>query len=65
MSLTDKLKKTGKAMALAGMLASPVYNSGCVPLAILGGAAAIAQSNRDAAEKQAQATRDAAGIQAP
>ena len=54
MKLTDKLKKAGKALGIAGMLASPVYNSGCVPLAIVGGAAIISKSNRDAAQIEAR-----------
>jgi len=58
MSLTDKLgklKQSGKRAALAGILGSSLlYNPGCTPLAIVGGAALIAQSNRDAAEIQAQ-----------
>lgn len=64
MGLVDKLKSAGKALALAGGLGGMAYNSGCTPLAIVGGAAIIAKSNRDAAEKQAQATRDATRIQA-
>ncbi len=58
MSLTNKLKNTGKALALTGMLASPVYNSGCVPVALVTSAAIIAKGNRDAAETIANANQN-------
>mgnify|MGYP001568653363 CR=1 FL=1 len=68
MSLAEKLKKMGKALGIAGMLASPVYNSGCEALVIGGAnvwaAEKRAQAERDAAEINAQATRDAAAINA-
>jgi len=67
MNLTDKLgklKQGGKKAALAGILGSSLlYNSGCTPVAIVAGAALLAQSNERAAETQAQATRDAAKVQ--
>ena len=53
----------GKALALTSVLASPVYNSGCLPLAVVGGAAIVANSNREAAEIEAKGRRDAAVIQ--
>ncbi len=55
MSLTDKIKNTGKRLALVGMLTSPLYTSGCAAL-ILGIAI---KSHGDA---QAEAIRDAARI---
>lgn len=64
MGLVDKLKNAGKALALAGGLGGMAYNSGCTPLAIVGGAALIAQSNRDAAEREAQSRENAARMQA-
>ena len=56
MSLTEKLKRTGRRLALTGMLGSSLYISGCEAL-ILGVAI------RGAAEVQADAIRDAARIQ--
>lgn len=64
MNLTNKLKKTGKVLALAGMLANPVYDSGCVPVALVTGAAIVAKGDRDAAEIEAKSREDAAEIEA-
>ena len=55
MSLIDKIKNTGKRLALVGMLTSPLYTSGCAAF-ILGVAI---KSHGDA---QAEAIRDAARI---
>ena len=64
MRLTDKVKNFGKALGIAGVLASPVYNSGCLPLAVVGGAAIVAKGNRDAAELEARSRENAAQIEA-
>ncbi len=55
MGLKDKIKKGLGALGLIGMLGSPVYNSGCTELAILGAGKMIADSNREAAEIKAAA----------
>ena len=63
MSLIQRLKGLGTTAVLGAALAGPVvYASGCLPLAVVGGAVILADAERDAARINAQSRENAARV---